>query len=100
MGRPLYKKLNIDFRLAGALSIHPEGDTEHAKPFVTIQYADGGRAGQTEAVEYDYLVNATGPKLNFAATPGLGPEAGYTMSVCTPPTRWRQIAACRPPSRR
>ena len=82
---PLYKKLNIDFRLAGALSIHPEGDAEHAKPFVTIQYAGGARAGQTEAVEYDYLVNATGPKLNFAATPGLGPETGYTMSVCTPP---------------
>jgi hypothetical protein len=25
-------------------------------------------------VTYDYLINATGPKLNFAATPGLGPE--------------------------
>jgi sulfide:quinone oxidoreductase len=33
-------------------------------------------------VEYDFLVNATGPKLNFAATPGLGPD-GYSYSVCT-----------------
>ena len=33
---------------------------------------------------YDYLINATGPALNFAATPGLGPDNGYTVSVCTP----------------
>jgi sulfide:quinone oxidoreductase len=29
-----------------------------------------------------FLVNATGPKLNFAATDGLGPD-GHTVSVCT-----------------
>jgi hypothetical protein len=34
-------------------------------------------------VEYDYLINATGPKLNFAATPGLGPDGGFSLSVCT-----------------
>ena len=33
--------------------------------------------------DYDFLVNATGPYLNFAATPGLGPEDGYTASICT-----------------
>jgi sulfide:quinone oxidoreductase len=38
--------------------------------------------GEREDVTYDYLVNATGPKLNFAATPGLGPEQN-SLSVCT-----------------
>jgi sulfide:quinone oxidoreductase len=33
-------------------------------------------------VAYDYLIIATGPKLNFPAVPGLGPS-GYTQSVCT-----------------
>ena len=32
-------------------------------------------------VPYDYLIIATGPKLNFGAVPGLGPS-GYTQSVC------------------
>ena len=32
-------------------------------------------------VPYDYLIIATGPKLKFAAVPGLGPS-GYTQSVC------------------
>lgn len=81
---PVYKKLGVDFRQARALSIHPEGSAEHARPFVTIEYSSAERAGQTETVEYDFLINATGPKLNFGATPGLGPEDGYTMSVCTP----------------
>jgi sulfide:quinone oxidoreductase len=33
-------------------------------------------------VPYDYLIVATGPKLNFGAVPGLGPS-GFTQSVCT-----------------
>jgi sulfide:quinone oxidoreductase len=33
------------------------------------------------AVEYDYLVIATGPRLAFDEVPGLGPD-GYTSSVC------------------
>ena len=36
-----------------------------------------------ENITYDFLVNATGPKLNFGATEGLGPEHGHTVSVCT-----------------
>ncbi len=34
-------------------------------------------------LDYDYLVIATGPKLNFAVVPGSGPESGFTQSVCT-----------------
>lgn len=79
---PVYRKLGVDFRQARALSLHPEGDAVHARPYVTIEYTDAARRGQTENIEYDYLVNATGPKLNFSATPGLGPE-GHTVSVCT-----------------
>ena len=81
---PIYSKIGVDFRQASALSIHPEGNAEHAKPFVRIEYTDPARAGEIESVEYDFLINATGPKLNFAATPGLGPETGHTVSVCTP----------------
>jgi sulfide:quinone oxidoreductase len=81
---PIYKKLGVDFRQAGAVSIHPEGGAEHTAPYVTIEYTDPARLGQTDAIEYDYLVNATGPKLNFGATPGLGPDGGYSLSVCTP----------------
>lgn len=36
-----------------------------------------------EEFSYDYLVNATGPYLNFEGTPGLGPAAGNTFSICT-----------------
>ena len=33
---------------------------------------------------YDYLLIATGPKLNYAAVPGLGPIEGYTQSIFSP----------------
>jgi sulfide:quinone oxidoreductase len=79
---PIYKKLGVTFRQARALSIHPEGNLEQTRPYVTIEYTDPTRAGQIETIDYDYLINATGPKLNFAATPGLGPD-GHTVSVCT-----------------
>ncbi len=80
---PVYEKAGIDFRQAKAVSIHPEGKQDSEKPYVTIEYTDPNKQGQTEEVEYDYLINATGPKLNFAATPGLGPEEGNSLSVCT-----------------
>ena len=41
------------------------------------------KRGQREMVPYDFLVNATGPKLNFEATAGLGPGKN-SLSVCTP----------------
>lgn len=79
---PVYRKLGAQFHQARALSLHPEGSAEQSRPFVTIEYTDEQRAGTTATLEYDYLVNATGPKLNFGATPGLGPD-GHTVSVCT-----------------
>jgi len=80
---PVYAKKGIDFRQAKAVALRPEGDLEGHGPCVDIVYTDTARSGQAERLEYDYLINATGPKLNFAATPGLGPD-GNSLSVCTP----------------
>ncbi|WP_201353239.1 NAD(P)/FAD-dependent oxidoreductase [Hydrogenimonas urashimensis] len=80
---PVYEKAGIDYRQAKAVSIHPEGGENEEKPYVTIEYTGQGKEGQSETVTYDYLINATGPKLNFGATEGLGPDNGYTVSVCT-----------------
>ncbi len=79
---PLYKKWGIVYKQAKAVSIHPEGDTTSESGFVTIEYTNEEKKGQSEKVEYDFLINATGPKLNFGATEGLGPDH-YTSSVCT-----------------
>ncbi|WP_200762673.1 NAD(P)/FAD-dependent oxidoreductase [Nitrosophilus alvini] len=80
---PVYEKAGIVFKQAKALSIHPEGGEGEEKPYVTIEYTDPSKKGQNEKVTYDYLINATGPKLNFAATEGLGPDGGNSVSVCT-----------------
>lgn len=81
---PIYKRMGIDYVQAKAVSIHPEGSQQNAKSFVTVEYTSKDKQGQTEVVEYDYLINATGPKLNFDKTKGLGPDSGETVSVCTP----------------
>lgn len=81
---PVYKKLGVELHQARAVSIHPDGGSDSAQPYVTVEYTDPSRTGQTAALPYDYLINATGPKLNFGATPGLGPDEGYSDSVCTP----------------
>ncbi len=80
--KPVYDKHGIDFRQAKAVALHPEGDDNTRKGFIDVVFTDPTRAGETQCIEYDYLVNATGPKLNFGATPGLGPD-GHTVSVCT-----------------
>jgi len=80
--KKVYDRWGIILKQAKAVEIYPEGDAEHEKGFVTIEYTGESKKGQTEKVDFDYLVNATGPKLNFEATEGLGPELN-TMSVCT-----------------
>ncbi len=79
---PKYKKWGIDYKQAKAVSIHPEGNKEFEKGFVTIEYTGQDKVGESEKVDYDFLINATGPKLNFAGTDGLGPGKN-TVSVCT-----------------
>jgi len=79
---PVYKRQGITFHQALARAIYPEGDLATDSGFVQISYTDPTRTGEIANISYDYLINATGPRLNFAATPGLGPD-GYTSSVCT-----------------
>jgi len=79
---PIYKKAGIVFKQAKAIAIYPEGSSTSSKPFVQIEYTSKESFGKQENIEYDYLINATGPKLNFDATQGLGPEKN-SLSVCT-----------------
>lgn len=80
--KPVYDKKEIIFHQAKAVSIHPDGNNSIRKPFVTIEFTSPDRKGQLDRITYDYLINATGPKLNFEATQGLGPEKN-SLSVCT-----------------
>jgi sulfide:quinone oxidoreductase len=79
---PVYRRKGIGLRQARAVELHPEGSTTSTRPFVTVESTAPGGCGEREDIPYDYLINATGPKLNFAATPGLGPD-GNSLSVCT-----------------
>lgn len=79
---PVYRKIGVTFHQAKAVSLHPEGDSFTSNPFVTIEYTSQEKLGKNEQITYDYLINATGPKLNFDATKGLGPEKN-SLSVCT-----------------
>lgn len=79
---PVYKKWGIEFKQAKAVAIYPEGNGNSSQSFVTIEYTSEENKGKTEDIEFDFLVNATGPKLNFEATEGLGPGKN-SVSVCT-----------------
>ena len=79
---PVYRKMGITFIQARATAIYPEGGAGRSQPYITAECTSGADQGKSIEVAYDYLVNATGPRLNFEATPGLGPE-GFTHSVCT-----------------
>ena len=80
---PLYKRKNIGFKQAKAVSFYPEGDMVERNPYVLVEYVVGDEKGKQEKVTYDYLINATGPKLNFEDTEGLIPGQNKAYSVCT-----------------
>lgn len=80
---PVYKKINVAFKQAKATEIYPEGRLKLEKGFVRVEYTGQQKTGDIEDIEYDYLINATGPQLKFGATEGLGPDNGHTVSVCT-----------------
>ncbi len=71
---PVYRKLNIRFLHGKLIEVHP--DENYA-------VAERKEDGQLQRLDYDYLLIATGAKLDFEATPGLGPEKGNTYSICT-----------------
>lgn len=79
---PVYRRQKITYVQAKAVAVRPEGDEADHRPAVDVVHTSPDRTGETERIRYDYLVNATGPKLNFGATPGLGPD-GHSWSVCT-----------------
>ena len=66
--RPHLEKKNIQFIAARVTGLDPSNNR--------LTLADG------RVEEYDYLVIATGPKLDFSNVEGGGP-AGFTQSICT-----------------
>ncbi|KAF1711378.1 pyridine nucleotide-disulfide oxidoreductase [Pseudoxanthomonas kalamensis DSM 18571] len=66
---PRLAKHRIAFEGAGADKVEPDANR--------VLLRDG------RYIDYDYLVIATGPRLAFDEIPGLGPEGGYTQSICT-----------------
>ena len=80
---PLYKKWGIEFLQAKATRFFPEGNNEIKTGFVEVEYTAADNKGAKQKLPYDFLINATGPKLNFEATDGLVPGTGNIASVCT-----------------
>jgi sulfide:quinone oxidoreductase len=75
--KPVYRRLGITLVEGLATEIHPD------EQYVIVDPRNG-ETKEPIRVSYDFLINATGPYLNFEATPGLGPETGHTYSICTP----------------
>ncbi|MBI5566251.1 MAG: FAD-dependent oxidoreductase, partial [Chloroflexi bacterium] len=73
--KPVYDRMHVKFVLGRATEIHPDDQ------YVVVEMKDGTVG--TKQVPYDYLVVATGPQLDFGATPGLGPEHATSYSICT-----------------
>ncbi|HHW83666.1 MAG TPA: NAD(P)/FAD-dependent oxidoreductase [Actinomycetales bacterium] len=80
---PIYKRAGIKYVQALGRTIRPHGDISDPTPTVEVESTAPGTQGQTQRIPYDYLINATGPKLRFEATEGLGPDGGNSVSVCT-----------------
>jgi sulfide:quinone oxidoreductase len=79
---PVYERHGITYVQARATEIHPEGRTDRQAPYVVAESTRETDAGRPITIEYDFLINATGPKLNVAATEGLGPDH-HSLSVCS-----------------
>ena len=99
---PVYQRHGIEFRQAWAREIHPEGDAGQPAPYVVDR---AGGTAATEQVPYDFLINATGPRLSFDKTDGLGPDGQQPVGVHgrarrrRPPRRWtRRSSGCAPAS--
>lgn len=80
--RPIYERHGIEFLQGTARTLHPEGDLADPTPYVSVEPASTTAATPLIRVPYDYLINATGPRLRFDLTAGLGPDA-HSLSVCT-----------------
>ena len=65
---PVFQKRGIAFNGAGGKRVVPTMNS--------VELNDG------TALDYDYLVIATGPELAFDEIQGLGPHGGFTQSIC------------------
>jgi len=74
---------------------------EHDIDFIPVSAeaieADAGRLRLLDGrfIDYDYLVITTGPRLAFDEIEGMGPETGFTQSICTGPHAERAFEAYR-----
>ncbi|MEN8171991.1 MAG: FAD-dependent oxidoreductase, partial [Chloroflexota bacterium] len=75
--KPVYDKMNVNFVHGKATELHPD------EQYVLVENRNGNDG--ISRVDYDYLVIATGPRLAFENTKGLGPDHGHTNSICTGP---------------
>ncbi len=66
---PIMGRHGIEFMAAEVLKVVPEENR--------LELNDGS------TITYDYLVIAAGPELAFDEIEGLGPDGGFTHSVCT-----------------
>jgi len=66
--RTYLERKGINFISTGVKRLHPDKNQ--------LELNDG------QTVDYDFLVIATGPKLAFEEVEGLGPNGGFTYSVC------------------
>ena len=73
---PVYDRFGVRF-------VHGRATEVRVDERSIVVEREGG-AGTT-TVDYDHLIIATGPKLDFEGTAGLGPENGYSQSICTGP---------------
>ena len=64
----VFKKRDIHFVAKAAVKVLPETNQ--------VRLQDGS------VVDYDFLVIATGPAIAFDDVPGLGPDEGFTQSIC------------------
>ena len=88
---PVYDRLGIKFIRGMAKEVHPDEN------YLLVETAGNGASEQLR-VDYDFLINATGPRLNFDATPGkrdqsMGYAAGVIQSSadCARNTAWRSM---------
>jgi sulfide:quinone oxidoreductase len=70
---PVYERIGVNYIAGRATAIYPDSRR------VEVLGDDCKASSET----YDFLLNATGPHLNFEGTPGLGPQTGNTHSICT-----------------
>ena len=73
--QPVCDRMNVNFVHGRATAVHPDENY-----VVTIPKGNGA---DSLRLDYDYLLIATGPYLNFEGTPGLGPATRNSWSICT-----------------